>query len=173
MDTSQVPRPGGVRLHVKVGSRRDAPVLVLLQGQASSSTWWDDLRHRFDDRFRTVTMDYRGTGETTAPHGDLSTELLADDAAAVLDALGVERTHVYGTSMGGRVAQMLAAQRSDRVASLVLAVTSPGGPRAVERSAEVRRALADPDEAKRRAALVRLFYTPSWGEDAARSRLFG
>ena len=116
---TQVARAGGVQLNVEVSGRRDAPVLALLQGQASSSTWWVDLRRRYADRFRTATMDYRGTGSTVAPSGDLSTELLADDTAAVLDALDVERAHVYGTSMGGRVAQMLAGLHPDQVASLV------------------------------------------------------
>jgi pimeloyl-ACP methyl ester carboxylesterase len=173
IDVTQVPRPDGARLQVQVSGSPDAPVLVLLQGQASSHDWWTDLRGRYEDRFRTITLDYRGTGLTVTPAGGLSTELLADDAIAVLDFLGIAIAHVYGTSMGGRVAQMAAARHPSRVKSLVLACTSPGGTHAVERSDAIRRALADPDETSRRATLVGLFYTPAWGDDPARSRLFG
>jgi 3-oxoadipate enol-lactonase len=80
----------------------------------------------------------------------------------VLDRVGVERAAVYGTSMGGRIAQRLALNHPGRVRALALACTTPGGPHAVERGQDVRRMLAQPDRAKRRAALLELFYTPAW-----------
>lgn len=169
----QVPRPDGARVQVQVAGQADRPTLVLLQGQASSHDWWTDLRRRYEGRFRTVTMDYRASGSTLTPAGDLSTALLAADVIAVLDAPGVAKTHLYGTSMGGRVAQIVAPRYPGRVKSLVLACTSPGGTHATERSKEVRRALSDPDENLRRETMVRLFYTPAWGDDASRSRLLG
>jgi pimeloyl-ACP methyl ester carboxylesterase len=170
-DVLEVARPDGARLNVQVTG--DGPALILLQGQASTHDWWTDLRRRYEDRFQTITMDYRATGMTVAPAGDLSTRLLGEDVIGVLDSLGVAQAHVYGTSMGGRIAHMVAADHPSRVRSLVLACTSPGGPHAVERSNEVRKALADPDENARRQAMVRLFYTPDWGTDASRSRLLG
>ena len=81
---------------------------------------------------------------------------------ARLAALGVERALVYGTSMGGRVAQELAINHPHLVERLVLCCTSPGGALARERSHEVRKALADPDAARRRRSMVDLFYTPEW-----------
>lgn len=77
----------------------------------------------------------------------------------VLDFLGIEAAHVYGASMGGRVAQMLASEHPSRVCRLVLACSSPGGPHAHERSQAVRRCLADPDRNRRRNRLLRLMYT--------------
>lgn len=171
-----VARPDGAVVRAQVGGQHakpDQPVLLLLQGQASSHTWWTGLRERYERRFTTITFDYRGTGATRDPGGELTTALLAADAVAVLDHLGVARAHVYGTSMGGRVAQHLAADHPDRVLTLALACTSPGGPRAVERSTEVRRALASPDATVRVARLVELFYTPDWGGAPGASHLFG
>lgn len=173
VDTMQVSRPDGARLEIQISGPSRAPALLLLQGQASSHTWWADLRHRYENRFRTITMDYRGTGRTSAPPGELSTQLLAGDAVAALDAAGALQAHVYGTSMGGRVAQMLAAHSAERVETLVLACTSPGGPNATERDNDVRRALANPDARARTATMIELLYTPAWGGDATRARLFG
>lgn len=173
----RVRRPDGTRVAVQVGGPPSAPVLLLLQGQASSHDWWTGLRGRWEDRYRTVTMDFRGTGASVESDesraGELTTGLLAEDALAVLDDLGVAGAHVYGTSMGGRVAQVLAARHDDRVRTLALACTSPGGPRAVERGAAVRRALADPDPAAVRAEMLRLFFTPAWDDGADGSHLLG
>jgi pimeloyl-ACP methyl ester carboxylesterase len=136
--------------------------LLMLSGQASSHRWWTRVRADFDAYRRVVTLDYRGTGDSDVPPGPYSTQRFAEDAIAVLDPLGVERADVYGTSMGGRVAQWIAVTHPRRVRRLVLGCTSPGGPHAVERSAAVRRALADPDPDAARRALLDLMYSPEW-----------
>ncbi|MEU8032212.1 alpha/beta fold hydrolase [Streptomyces sp. NPDC049099] len=136
--------------------------LILLAGQANNHHWWDGVRDDFHGTRSTLTVDYRGTGDSDKPDVPYSTRLLADDVRAVLDELGIERADVYGTSMGGRVAQWLALDQPHRVRSLVLGCTSPGGPHAVERDDTVRRALAAPDPAARREALLDLMYTPAW-----------
>ncbi|WP_306208809.1 alpha/beta fold hydrolase [Actinoplanes sp. RD1] len=146
----------------------DGPVLLLLAGQANSHVWWTGLREAFEDRFRVVTFDYRGTGGSRGPVGDWSTVLFAEDAAAVLRSVTGAPAAVYGTSMGGRVAQHLAARHPHLVDRLVLACTSPGGPHARERTPEVRRRLADP--ATNARTLRELFYTDAWTGD---SHLFG
>ncbi|MFH8369739.1 alpha/beta fold hydrolase [Streptomyces sp. NPDC018031] len=136
--------------------------LVLLAGQSNDHHWWDAVRGDFEAAHRTVTLDYRGTGDSDKPDQPYSTEGFAGDVVAVLDHLGAERAHVYGTSMGGRVAQWVAARHPDRVHRLVLGCTSPGGPHAVERDRAVRAALAGADPAAVRAALLDLMYTPEW-----------
>lgn len=147
--------------------------LLLLPGQANSHVWWTDLRRRFEDAWRTITFDYRGTGATRAAETAWSTRSFAADAATVLDGLGIERADVYGTSMGGRVAQWLAIDRPDLTVGLVLAGTTPGGPEAVDRGPAVRAALADPDPAVRREAMIDYFYTPAWRDRGEHSHLFG
>ncbi|MDO5629107.1 MAG: alpha/beta fold hydrolase [Mobilicoccus sp.] len=160
--TDYVRTPDGALLAVRQGGPADAPPLVLLQGQSNSMRWWDRLRAGFEHAYRTITVDYRGTGNSCADVEMWTTATFAEDIAAVLDHLGVETYHVYGTSMGGRVAQHLAVAHGDRIERVVLACTSPGGPLATERSGEVRRILASPHSAMRSEQVLRLFYTPAW-----------
>jgi 3-oxoadipate enol-lactonase len=150
----------GTRIAFQI-SGAGAP-LLLLSGQASSHRWWTRVRGDFDAYRRAITLDYRGTGDSDAPHGPYRTQGFAEDAIDVLDHLGIERGDVYGTSMGGRVAQWIAVRHPHRVRRLVLGCTSPGGAHAVERTVAVRRALADPDPAAARRTLLDLMYTPEW-----------
>lgn len=95
--------PDGVRIAYQV--RGEGTPLVLLAGQANNHHWWDGVRDDFHAERSTVTVDYRGTGESDKPDSPYSTEIFAQDVIAVLDALGIDRADVYGTSMGGRVGQ--------------------------------------------------------------------
>ncbi|MYU21788.1 alpha/beta fold hydrolase [Streptomyces sp. SID8352] len=142
--------------------RGEGPPLVLLAGQANDHHWWDGVREDFHPLRSTVTLDTRGTGDSGKPEGPYSIGRFADDVVAVLDALGIARADVYGTSMGGRVAQSLAIRHPERVRRLVLGCTSPGGPHAVERDASVRSSLAQPDAEAVREVLADLMYSPGW-----------
>ena len=95
------------------------PAMVLLAGQANNHHWWDGVREDFSVSRRTITVDYRGTGDSDKPDSRYSTAGFADDVITVLDHAGIEHADVYGTSMGGRVAQMLAARYPDRVRHLI------------------------------------------------------
>ncbi|MEV6108206.1 alpha/beta fold hydrolase [Streptomyces sp. NPDC051940] len=151
----------GVRLHYEVHGHGEP--LLLLAGQANNLHWWDAVREEFDDGFTTVVLDWRGTGRSDRPDTDsYSTRGFAADAVAVLDQAGIGRAHVYGTSMGGRVAQWLAADHPERVGRLVLGCTSPGAPHGVERSNEVRQSLVQRDQTAAMRALKELMYTPRW-----------
>lgn len=77
-------------------------------------------------RYRVVAFDNRGSGRTGAPDGPFTVSMMAGDAAGLLDALGLDRAHVLGVSMGGYIAQELALAWPGRVAGLVLATTSAG-----------------------------------------------
>lgn len=172
LDELTVTAGDGFRLAAQVSGNERGPTLLLLAGQANSHRWWTGLRDDFDDQFRVVTLDQRGTGKSRGEITDWTTQLFADDARAVVGAVGDGPALVYGTSMGGRVAQFLAADHPDVVDRLVLACTSPGGPQAVERDADVRRSLIDPDPHRRLDALRRLFYTDAWPR-TAQSNLVG
>ncbi|MFD9908905.1 alpha/beta fold hydrolase [Streptomyces sp. NPDC059063] len=166
--------PDGVALRYEL--RGSGEPLVLLSGQSNNRHWWDPVIGDFAAEFTTVTLDWRGTGESDRPDTDsYSTPGFAADVAAVLDDAGIGSAHVYGTSMGGRVAQWLAADHAARVDRLVLGCTSPGAPHGVERGPEVRAALAQRDADAARQALLELMYTPAWiaAQEASGRREFG
>ena len=134
------------------------PVLLIMGLGLSSGAWWRTVPV-LAGRLRVITFDSRGLGRTRAFSYAYTTEAMADDAATVLDAVGVQRAHVYGISLGGMVAQTLALRHPERVRSLVLGATSPGGPRAARPSAEVgaffrRRARMAPEEAARESVPI-------------------
>jgi len=84
-------------------------------------------RTLLDQHHEVLRYDQRGLGQTSKPDAAYSMADYADDAAALMDALGWERAHVVGTSFGGMVAQHLALRHPGRVDHLVLACTSSGG----------------------------------------------
>jgi 3-oxoadipate enol-lactonase len=104
-----------------------APVL-LMQGLGYTREGWGPLRGLLARRYRVLSYDNRGIGESEIPPGPYTVEELAADAVGVLDSAGVERAHVLGASLGGFAAQVVASEWADRVDRLVLACTSPGGP---------------------------------------------
>ena len=70
--------------------------------------------------FTCIALDLRGAGETDKPEGVYSTELFADDVAAFMHALGIERAHISGLSLGAAIGMWLAAKHPDKVTSLSL-----------------------------------------------------
>jgi pimeloyl-ACP methyl ester carboxylesterase len=107
--------------------------LLLVNGYGATGADWDPiLLGKLAREFRLICPDNRGMGESEL--GDpaaLSIEAMADDLAGLLDALGIERADVAGWSMGGFVAQALAAGHPERVGSLALLATDGGGPGAI------------------------------------------
>jgi 3-oxoadipate enol-lactonase len=140
--------------------------LVLLAGQANSRVWWDSVRPELAAGHRTIAVDAAGTGDSDdAADGHYSTSRFARDVVAVLDHLGVERAHVYGTSMGGKTAQRLAIEHPGRVGALVLGCTTPGRGHGLTTPPDVVQLLVGPE---RRKTLIELMYTPSFTGDPAK-----
>ena len=117
------------RLHWEASGAGE-PVL-LIQGLGWSGAMWFRLVPVLEPRFRVIRYDARGIGRSDVPPGPYSIPLMASDAAAVLDAAGVDCAHVFGCSLGGVVAQEFALSYPDRVASLILCCTHPAGAEAV------------------------------------------
>jgi 3-oxoadipate enol-lactonase len=101
--------------------------LLLVHGLGYARWGWEPVVEGLARGNDIVLFDNRGIGESDAPGRPYSVRMMAEDAVAVLDAAGVERAHVLGTSLGGMVALQLALDLPERVERLVLACTTPGG----------------------------------------------
>ena len=125
---------GGVRLCAETFGERAHPAILLLAGAASSMDAWENefcARLAAGPRF-VIRYDHRDTGQSTAsPPGRpnyMEADLVAD-ALGILDALALSRAHLVGISMGGAIAQQLAVEHPERVATLTLLSTTFAGPR--------------------------------------------
>ncbi|MBB5959227.1 pimeloyl-ACP methyl ester carboxylesterase [Saccharothrix tamanrassetensis] len=131
--TEQILRVNGVDLCAETfGSPADPAVLLIMGSTGSMDLWEDDFCDRLAAHGRfVIRYDHRDTGRSVAyPPGEPGYTFpdLVEDAVGVLDAHDVDRAHVVGLSMGGGIAQLLAVDHPDRVATLTLISTSPSGP---------------------------------------------
>jgi 3-oxoadipate enol-lactonase / 4-carboxymuconolactone decarboxylase len=117
-------RIGELDIHVQIDGPPGAPVLLLLHSLGTNLHVWDGQVAALARQFRVVRPDLRGHGLTTVTPGPYTIDGLARDALALLDALQVKTAHVAGLSIGGMIAQSLAAQAPQRVASLILCDTA-------------------------------------------------
>jgi 3-oxoadipate enol-lactonase len=102
----------------------DGPPVALLHESIVDSRIWDPFLPYVRDRLRTIRFDQRGYGRSPMWDGPYSP---LDDLISVLDAAGVDRAALVGTSRGGRIAIDAAIERPERVSALVLAVSGVAG----------------------------------------------
>ena len=114
----------GIDIHYELAGPAEAPVVMLSNSLGTRLEMWDPQMPAVSQRYRVLRYDSRGHGESAAPPGPYSIELLAEDAVGLLDALGIERVHFCGLSMGGMVGQALAARHPERLRSLTLCSTA-------------------------------------------------
>ncbi|WP_223946896.1 alpha/beta hydrolase [Arthrobacter sp. NtRootA1] len=138
--------------------------MLLIAGQATAMDGWGPTAKLLSRSYRVIRFDHRGIGRSSK--GDAArytTRLMAGDAAEVLKAAGVDLAHVYGHSMGGRVAQWLAIDYPEKVRTLVLAATSGGKwpGEGTEADMVAMQALVSGD----RDRLVPLFFDEDWAHN--------
>jgi 3-oxoadipate enol-lactonase len=117
-------RAGDLVVHYELRGPEGAPAVLLANSVGTNFHVWDPQAEVLSQRFRVLRYDMRGHGLTDCPAGPYTIAQLSDDARALLDALGIASAHVVGLSIGGLVAQSLAATAPARVRSLVLCDTA-------------------------------------------------
>jgi pimeloyl-ACP methyl ester carboxylesterase len=142
---------------------RGEPVLLIM-GLAYPSQMWYRMRPLLASRYRTLALDNRGIGRSDVPPGPYPIALMASDAAAVLDAAGIDSAHLFGVSMGGMIVQEFALQYPKRVLSLILGCTAAGGPTAVRAESDAIQMLMTREKMSREQAAeaaVPFIYDPA------------
>ena len=107
---------------------RGQPMVLLSETACDGEVWKINQVEEFSRDHQVILHDYRGTGRSGKPSIDYSTKMFCDDAAALMDHLGAEKAIVIGHSMGGRIAQLLALEYSNKVDKLILASTGAAFP---------------------------------------------
>lgn len=126
----------------------EGEALLLIMGYGSYSRHWSHLIPSLSNDYRVVAFDNRGTGQSDKPDIPYTIEMMAGDAAGLLQAIGIDAVHVFGVSMGGMIAQEFAIRYPDKVISLILGCTTPGGRNAVPPTSESLAFLFDPERGK-------------------------
>ncbi len=156
---------------VEIAGRRFAwralgsgPPLLLVNGYGGTAADWDPgFVGELADGFEVLCPDNRGMDRSELGEpAEVTIDAMATDLVAMMDSRGIERAPVVGWSMGGFVAQALARLVPERVASLVLLSTDPGGPGAIPAEAETWARLVDHSGTPREQATrtIELLFPP-------------
>lgn len=112
------------QINYEMTGRPDGKVVMLSHSLATSLELWTPQMAALEPHYRVVRYDTRGHGDSDVPPGPYSLEQMADDAAGLMDALGIGAVHFVGISMGGMIGQILALRHPERLRSLVLSDTT-------------------------------------------------
>jgi pimeloyl-ACP methyl ester carboxylesterase len=188
--TSGTVEAGGIAIAYETFGREEDPPVLLVMGLGVQMIGWDEAfcRQLADRGYLVIRFDNRDTGLSTHLHdapppdvfaayaGDHSSvsytlEDMADDAAGLLDALGLDSAHVVGVSMGGMIAQALAIRHPGRVRSLTSIMSTTGDPSVGQAAEAGMRALLTPPARTREEAVegavlgARLVGSPGYPTD--------
>ena len=114
----------GINMHYELEGPESAPIVTLSHSLATDLSMWDPQGAVLKSRYRVLRYDTRGHGGTDAPEGPYTLEQLAQDVKALLQTLGISKTHYMGISMGGMIGQLLALKYPRMLRSLILCDTS-------------------------------------------------
>lgn len=117
------------KLYYDLTGPEDGPVVCFTHSLSSDGGMWaEQLPPLLAEGYRVLRLDMRGHGGSHAVDGDYTMEALADDVAACLDALGLEKVQFVGLSIGGMIGQAFAIKYPDRIISAMLCDTMPATP---------------------------------------------
>lgn len=114
---------GDARVHYRWDGPESGPVVVLSNSLGADLTMWDAQSVAWSGKFRVLRYDTRGHGQSSVTPGPYSIQQLGCDVVALMDAVGVQRAHFCGLSMGGQIGMWLGGNAPGRLAKLVLCNT--------------------------------------------------
>jgi pimeloyl-ACP methyl ester carboxylesterase len=148
-----------------IGDVSQAPLLFIAGLRITMDMWQPIILNELARSNRSVIIyNNRGTGNSTGGTKDYTISQLANDAAGLLEALNVEKAHIIGWSMGSYIAGELALLHPNKVSSLILYGSGPGGDKAIPSSAQLMQTLGGvsgtPEEQARQ--ILSFFFPQSW-----------
>ena len=124
MQNQQIANVSGVDIAYRFDGPQDAPVLLVANSLMANGSMWDGNIAALAERYRVLRYDKRGHGGSGLSAGPYTIAQLADDAVGLLDALGIQKVHFMGLSIGGMIGQQLGARYPERILSLSLCNTA-------------------------------------------------
>jgi pimeloyl-ACP methyl ester carboxylesterase len=125
------------------------PLLLIMGYSGTMDLWAPEVLKELASKYQVIIFDNRGMGKTTASDKEFTIKLFANDTRGLLDALGIERAHVLGWSLGTYIAQELTLRYPDRVEKLILYAGDCGGKEAIYPGPEIMEALGDTSASSR------------------------
>lgn len=116
---------GDIQIHYE--EYGEGPPLIMILGLGQDTATWEFQVSDLSEHFRLILLDNRDSGKSSSCPETYTTENMAGDILGLMDHLGMARTHILGTSMGGMIAQQVALMAPERVISLVLVSTTSWG----------------------------------------------
>lgn len=116
---------GDTNIYYEIHGRGEP--LLLIMGYGANCQWWYPQIPVFSQEYQVIAFDNRGSGQSDKPDIPYTMEMMVGDTVGLLEAIGIDAAHVYGVSMGGMIAQEFALRYPEKVISLILACTTPGG----------------------------------------------
>jgi len=118
----------GITINYEVSGRDGKPWITFAHALCNNLTLWDDQAELLKDDFHILRYDHRGLGSSSAPKGPYTFPMIIADALALLDHVGVDKTHWCGLSIGGMMGYGLAQDHGDRLRSLIACDSRPDAP---------------------------------------------
>jgi 3-oxoadipate enol-lactonase len=162
----------GIEIHYEIHGKDGAPWLVLSHSLACSGRMWEPQVEVFKDRYRILNYDMRGHGQSDAPKGAYTLDMLADDVLSLMGSLRIEKAVYCGLSIGGMIGQTLALRKNPPFERMVLADTTHTQPPEALKQWEDRIRIA---ESKGMAGVLdstmERWFTPAFRSSAAAQKI--
>jgi 3-oxoadipate enol-lactonase len=162
----------GTELYYEISGKRDTSWLVFSHSLACNTRMWDPTIAAFKDKYCILNYDMRGHGQSAAPGGPYTLDMLADDVLALMKELKIERCKFVGLSIGGMIGQTLALRQTKHFEKMVLADTGHMQPPEAIKQWEERIKIAQTQGMKALVpSTMERWFTPAFRESAPAKKI--